>query len=71
MSTHLFSYQSVRYFFAALVVCLILLAYPARAKADDRGTVGIFFAQLFDDGRQPDHRGPLVVLPISGKPLRM
>jgi hypothetical protein len=55
--------QSIRYFF---VVSLILLAsgMPAWATADDRGTVGIFFAQLFDDNRLPSHRGPLVVLQV-------
>src|SRR6202162_4400348 len=55
--------QSVRYIF---VVLLILLASPTRgqASADDRGTVGIYFAQLFDDNQRPSHRGPLVVLRV-------
>jgi len=55
--------QSVHYLFA---VFLILLASPApgRASADDRGTVGIYFAQLFDDNLRPSHRGPLVVLQV-------
>jgi hypothetical protein len=55
--------QSVCYVF---VVLLTLLASPApgRASADDRGTVGIYFAQLFDDNLRPSHRGPLVVLRV-------
>jgi hypothetical protein len=55
--------QSVRCIFA---VILILLASQARgrASADDRGTVGIYFAQLFDDDLRPSHRGPLVVLRV-------
>src|SRR5271156_1443518 len=57
------SHRSIRYFF---VVSLILLASgsPGLGTADDRGTVGIFFAQLFDDNRLPSHRGPLVVLQV-------
>jgi carboxyl-terminal processing protease len=55
--------QSIRYLF---VVSLILLAsgMPGWATVDNHGTVGIFFAQLFDDNRLPSHRGPLVVLKV-------
>jgi len=47
-------------------VLLILLASATggRASGDDRGTVGIYFAQLFDDDLRPSHRGPLVVLQV-------
>jgi hypothetical protein len=53
-------------FLQAVAVSLILLASatPGRAAADDRGTVGVNFAQLFDDDLRPSHRGPLVVLRV-------
>ncbi|MGB9456350.1 MAG: PDZ domain-containing protein [Bryobacteraceae bacterium] len=58
--------RPIRCFFAALVVSLVLPAFPApaRASTDNRGTVGIYFAQLFDENQRPTHRGPLVVLQV-------
>ena len=55
--------QSVRFIF---VVLLIWLASSVQglASTDDRGTVGVYFAQLFDDDLRPSHRGPLVVLRV-------
>jgi PDZ domain len=66
MSMRLFSSPTARCFLFSLVVSLIFLAYPTpgRASADDRGTVGILFGQLFDDDQHPTHRGPLVVLRV-------
>jgi PDZ domain len=61
-----FSAQTFRRLFASLVLLFALLAAPAprRASADDRGTIGIIFRQLFADA-QPNHRGPLVVLQVA------
>jgi len=66
MSTQLLSYRSVRYFTAALVVSLFLLASPApwRASADDRGSIGIVFVQLYDPQELPSHLGPLAVMHV-------
>jgi hypothetical protein len=53
--------------FAVLVVSLIpiLLCFPAPgwAAADDRGSVGLYLRQLYDD-QQPNHRGPLAVMHV-------
>src|ERR1035438_8120744 len=54
--------QSMRYL--SIVSLVLAAASPGFATSDDRGTVGIFFAQLFDDNRLPSHRGPLVVLQV-------
>ena len=56
-------FQSVRYVLAASLI-LPASPTPGRASGDDRGTVGIYFAQLFDDDLRPSHRGPLVVLRV-------
>lgn len=66
MSTRPFSFPSVRCFFSALTVFLTLQASPTpqRTAADELGTIGVGFAQLFADG-QPNHRGPLVVLQVN------
>ncbi len=65
MSANLFSSQLVRFFFAVLSISLSLLVSEAtwRTAADELGTIGIGFAQLFADGQQ-NHRGPLVVLQV-------
>jgi hypothetical protein len=59
--------QSVRRLFAVMVVSLvlILLGFPTLkcAAADDRGTIGIVFRQLFDEAK-PNHRGPLAVMHV-------
>jgi hypothetical protein len=50
---------------------LILLASatPRRASADDRGSIGIFFAQLYDPQALPSHLGPLAVMHVvEGSP---
>ncbi|HMF10149.1 MAG TPA: PDZ domain-containing protein [Thermoanaerobaculia bacterium] len=45
--------------------CLLLFPAAARGASDnERGTIGIRFRQLFDE-RQPNHRGPLVVLRVE------
>jgi hypothetical protein len=64
MRTRLF-FQIARCFFASLVVFLIFLASPTpgRAAADDRGSVGLYLRQLYDD-QQPTHRGPLAVMRV-------
>src|ERR1022692_2247300 len=54
--------QSMRYLF--IVSLVLAAATPGFATSDDRGTVGINFAQLFDDTLLPRHRGPLVVLQV-------
>jgi hypothetical protein len=42
---------------------------PSQATGEDRGSVGIFFAQLYDPQRLPSHFGPLVVLRVvEGSP---
>jgi hypothetical protein len=66
MSTQLLSYRSLRHFTAALVVSLFLLASPApwRASADDRGSIGIVFVQLYDPQELPSHLGPLAVMHV-------
>lgn len=61
-------HQSMRYLFLA---CLILLASSGLGWSmdDNRGTVGISIAQLFDDTLLPSHRGPIVILQaIEGLP---
>ena len=71
MSTRLFSCRSLHFFLAALLASLILLtsATPGRTSAADRGSIGIFFAQLYDPQMQPGHLGPLVVLKVvEGSP---
>ena len=58
--------QSMRCPFAVLVVSLILLFFPTpgwAAAADDRGTLGLYLRQLYDD-QQPNHRGPLAVMHV-------
>jgi hypothetical protein len=61
--------QSGRCLFAVLVVSLIvnLMGFPTlqSAAADDRGSVGLYLRQLYDD-RQPSHRGPLAVMHVVG-----
>ncbi len=66
MSTRIFSLQSVRYFLVSLAVSFILLASPARwrASADDRGSIGIFFVQLYDPQKLLSHLGPLAVMHV-------
>ena len=66
MSTRLFSCQSVRYFLAAMAVSVTFLASPIswRSTADDLGTIGIVFRQLFSE-TQPNHRGPLAVMHVA------
>jgi hypothetical protein len=61
MSASLFSSKFVRYFCTALAISLSLLVSETlwRTTADELGTIGIGFAQLFADG-QANHRGPLV-----------
>jgi hypothetical protein len=58
-------HQSMRFLF---LVSLILLASPGPGCAtdDNRGTVGISIAQLFDDDQLPSHRGPIVILQAIG-----
>jgi hypothetical protein len=59
--------SSVRCLFAVLVVSVIpiLLGFPTPgwAAADDRGTLGLYLRQLYDD-QQPNHRGPLAVMHV-------
>jgi len=57
--------QPVRHFLTALVafIILLVLAAPGQAAADDRGTVGLYLFQLYDDQR-PNHRGPLAVMHV-------
>lgn len=47
-----------------LFLLTFLASVPISAQTDDIGTLGISFAQLFDDDT-PDHRGPLVVLRLQ------
>jgi hypothetical protein len=48
---------------------LFILSLILCASAEERGTVGIHFAQLFDDDLKPSHRGPLVMLQVlEGSP---
>jgi PDZ domain len=71
MRTRLFSSPIVRCFSTSLAVSVLLLASSAswRASADDLGTVGIFFAQLYDPQRLPSHLGPLAVMQVmEGSP---
>jgi carboxyl-terminal processing protease len=65
MSADPFSSQFVRYFCAVLAILTSSLVpeTPWRTTADELGTIGVGFAQLFADG-QPNHRGPLVVLQV-------
>lgn len=44
--------------------CLIASLSAAATGADDPGTIGVGFRQIFDE-RQPNHRGPLVVLRVQ------
>ena len=57
--------QPVRHFLTTLVAFLILLVLAAagQAAADDRGTVGLYLFQLYDD-QQSNHRGPLAVMHV-------
>ena len=65
MSAGLFSSHIARCLFALPVVCLIplLSLTPRRASADDRGSVGLFLRQIYDE-QQPNHRGPLAVMRV-------
>jgi hypothetical protein len=65
VSTRLFSSRMVRCLFALPVVGLILLTCPTAGQAspDDRGSVGLFFRQIYDE-QQPNHRGPLAVMRV-------
>jgi hypothetical protein len=67
MNNRLFSSRYIRHFFAGLAVLLALLTSPASgwAATDDRGAIGISFAQLYDPTRLPSHLGPLVVLQVA------
>jgi PDZ domain len=66
MSPQRFSSPMVRCFFTLLAVSVISLASSAPwcVSADERGTIGITFQQLFSEA-QPNHRGPLVVLNVA------
>ena len=66
MSTHWFSFQTARHFIASMTISLILLAIPAlwRTSADDLGSIGIVFVQLYDPNNQPSHLGPLAVMNV-------
>jgi len=66
MSTHWFSFQTARHFIASMTISLILLAIPAlwRTSADDLGSIGIVFVQLYDPNNQPSHLGPLAVMHV-------
>ncbi len=57
--------QSVRRAFNVLAVSLILLVFPmpGKAAADDRGSIGLYLFQLYDD-QQANHRGPLAVMHV-------
>ncbi len=57
--------QSTCRIVASLVVFLVMLATPTpvQAAADDRGSVGLYLFQLYDD-QQPNHRGPLAVMHV-------
>jgi hypothetical protein len=57
--------QSVRCLFTVLVISLILVVSPTlgRAAAEDRGSIGLYLFQLYDD-QQPNHRGPLAVMHV-------
>jgi hypothetical protein len=59
------SSHSVRRSLVILAGALTLLAFtaPSRASADDRGTLGIVFRQIFSE-TQPNHRGPLAVMHV-------
>jgi hypothetical protein len=59
------SSRKLRGWIAWLAVDLILLAAaaPWRAEADDRGTIGIVFRQIFSE-TATNHRGPLVALQV-------
>jgi len=52
-------------FFALLAVFVIPRPFPGagRVSADDPGTIGIVFRQLFDEAK-PNHRGPLAVMHV-------
>lgn len=66
MSASLFCSGFVRRFCAVPTVLFMLLVFrtPWHIAADDLGTIGVGFAQLFADA-QPNHRGPLVVLQVE------
>jgi len=57
--------RSLRGFLTSLVASLLLVAFvtPGRASADERGSVGLYLRQLYDD-QQSNHRGPLAVMHV-------
>ena len=65
MTSRQSSSELARCLFPLLVVFVILLSLPVsgRASADDPGTIGIVFRQLFDEAN-PSHRGPLAVMHV-------
>jgi PDZ domain len=65
MGTCLFSFRTIHCFFVPLIASFLFLASPVswRASADDRGTIGVVFRQIFAE-TQPNHRGPLAVLHV-------
>src|ERR1700740_1954610 len=65
MSSRQSSSKAARCFFALPALFVILLSFPVPgpASADDRGTIGIVFRQLFDEAK-PNHRGPLAVMHV-------
>ncbi len=67
MSTRRFSARVVRCFLlTALAISITLVAFAAQwcVSADDAGTVGIVFRQIFAEA-QPNHRGPLAVMHVD------
>jgi hypothetical protein len=66
MSTRRCSSHSVRSFSCALAISFTLsgFAAPLRVSADDLGTIGIVFRQIFVESL-PNHRGPMAVMHVE------
>ena len=66
MNSGKFFLQTIRRVFGMLAIALLFLACSAnwRALADEPGSIGIVFVQIYDPGNLPTHLGPLAVMHV-------